>query len=661
MGVCDSAANNGNLDEEIKPQIESMDYPLHPLKSLLIISKSICKIIVSSNKLASGFFLLLYKNEEPFFCLITNEHVVTKKMIEDKDTIEVYFNIETNILDIKLNSEERIIKNFTEFGMDTTVIEILPSDKIPKYYFLLPLKDYMENYDKLIDKKITIIQYPKGELKYSHGKIIGMVKTTKYGFIYNADTDEGSSGSPIFLEGTTKVIGIHKGGNEKTKKNHGDLIWPIVDFFQTYSDNKFELASLNLLFIYQENTVNDINVNNEAEDNKNNSNNNKLNQMTIIYKIPKKKDSLRVFGDNFVNNNKNNCYFLLNGEKRNLDKFLRLNPEQKNNNIFKIKLIETKKITDMSYMFFGCGLLEALPDISEWDTKNVTKLDNIFNHCKSLKELSDISKWDTMNVKYMNGMFSECYSLKYLPDISKWDTKNVKYMNGMFFKCCLLKYLPDISIWDTKNVKNMSCMFNCCCALKILPDISKWNIQNVEDISVMFSQCRSLKSLPDISKWEIKEVTNISFMFNECHSLNSLPDISKWEIKDVTNLSYMFNECSSLESLPDISKWNTKNVTNMRSMFYNCCSLKSLPDISKWNTKNVTDMNYMLSYCKSLTYLPNISNWDTKNVTDMSNMFLGCTSLISLPDIFKWKLNKNLKNENMFPELFKNYYEKFKK
>ena len=72
-------------------------------------------------------------------------------------------------------------------------------------------------------------------MNYADGKILERItlERARYEFVHDASTDEGSSGSPIFLEGTTKVIGIHKGGNEKTKKNHGDLIWPIVDFFQT--------------------------------------------------------------------------------------------------------------------------------------------------------------------------------------------------------------------------------------------------------------------------------------------------------------------------------------------------------------------------------------------------------------------------------------------
>jgi len=63
------------------------------------------------------------------------------------------------VKEIQLNPEERIINYFKGITIDVTVIEILPKDNIPQDYFLLPLFDYMENYNKLIDQNIAIIQY----------------------------------------------------------------------------------------------------------------------------------------------------------------------------------------------------------------------------------------------------------------------------------------------------------------------------------------------------------------------------------------------------------------------------------------------------------------------------------------------------------------------
>ena len=46
----------------------------------------------------------------------------------------------------------------------------------------------------------------------------------------------------------------------------------------------------------------------------------------------------------------------------------------------------------MSYLFYKCGNIENMPDISNWDTSNVKYMQGIFMGCKSLKSLPDISK-----------------------------------------------------------------------------------------------------------------------------------------------------------------------------------------------------------------------------------------------------------------------------
>ena len=43
-----------------------------------------------------------------------------------------------------------------------------------------------------------------------------------------------------------------------------------------------------------------------------------------------------------------------------------------------IDLINTKNVTNMSWMFVGCS---SLPDISKLDTKNVTNMSYMFYYC----------------------------------------------------------------------------------------------------------------------------------------------------------------------------------------------------------------------------------------------------------------------------------------
>ena len=77
--------------------------------------------------------------------------------------------------------------------------------------------------------------------------------------------------------------------------------------------------------------------------------------MTLIYEI--NEDPIRIFGEDFVERNKNNCYLLINGKERELCRELYKNEINPTNGIFNIILIEKKPITDMSFMFSN-GLLD---------------------------------------------------------------------------------------------------------------------------------------------------------------------------------------------------------------------------------------------------------------------------------------------------------------
>ena len=85
----------------------------------------------------------------------------------------------------------------------------------------------MDNYDELINRKIYILQYPHGKyLSISYGKIKNI---NQYEFSHIADTKGGSSGSPVFLENTNHIIGLHKAGNKEENENYGDFIFPIIN------------------------------------------------------------------------------------------------------------------------------------------------------------------------------------------------------------------------------------------------------------------------------------------------------------------------------------------------------------------------------------------------------------------------------------------------
>ena len=77
--------------------------------SLLQASTSLCKL-VTNKKIASGFLIKLFKDQEDFFCLMTNEHVIRENMVAKKENFLFYFDNEKKTREIKLDVDERYIK-----------------------------------------------------------------------------------------------------------------------------------------------------------------------------------------------------------------------------------------------------------------------------------------------------------------------------------------------------------------------------------------------------------------------------------------------------------------------------------------------------------------------------------------------------------------------
>ena len=194
-----------------------------------------------------------------------------------------------------------------------------------------------------------------------------------------------------------------------------------------------------------------------------------INQITIIYEIKNRK-KIKLFGEKFVDNNKSNCYLLILGKKIGIDVNLALNSNIFQGDTLEIKLIETKPITNMSYIFYECESLKCLPDMDKWDTKNVTSMRCMFHKCNSLISLVGMCNWDTTNVTDMSYLFLDCKSLKTLPDISRWNVSNVTDMSYMFNGCCSLERLPELTKWKINKKLEKKSMFEGV-NKKIIPNI----------------------------------------------------------------------------------------------------------------------------------------------------------------------------------------------
>ena len=225
---CDSSLNadtNDNNKEELNNIISSA-------------SKSITKIEVLG-KITYGFFVKFFKDDKDFFCLMTNNENITDDMVKRNEAIKLFYDNESKTKKIELNSKERYIKDFSDIGINSIIIELLPSDEIDKDYFVLPI---INEYENLKNEDIIAIHFPKGIMNYSKGKI---KEINKYEFTHSAQTEVNSQGNPIFLKSSIKVLGIQKNSNLDSKNYYADFIKPIFDFFSNYSKNAEKTININ--------------------------------------------------------------------------------------------------------------------------------------------------------------------------------------------------------------------------------------------------------------------------------------------------------------------------------------------------------------------------------------------------------------------------------
>ena len=242
-------ANNRIQDSKIKENNESK------IIKDSNISKKICKIKIETQignkletKIFTGFFLKFNIDQDIHEYLVSNAHIITKDLIDINKIIYISYDNEMKGTSIKLNGQKRYIKNFKDFGLDITVVEIKEDDNVLEDYFLFPNEENIIN-ENLINSKIFIINFQNG------GELIneeGIIKNIKnYEFTYLVNKNIGLSGGPIFLENTSEVIGIHKESKSVNSENYADFIYPVINFIRE-DIRKNKGKNINGKYIYED-------------------------------------------------------------------------------------------------------------------------------------------------------------------------------------------------------------------------------------------------------------------------------------------------------------------------------------------------------------------------------------------------------------------------
>ena len=139
----------------------------------------------------------------------------------------------------------------------------------------------------------------------------------------------------------------------------------------------------NIVNIFQQNLTNDFtrDVQNIIEDNSfhnlipnilNIYNEINKNEIDLVYNIPKEQIKIKIFGEEFVKNNKDICKIIYENKEYDLSEYFPV--ENNNSNKLKFKLKGINNITDLSCMFKFCSNLSDESDFSNWDTGYVNSM-----------------------------------------------------------------------------------------------------------------------------------------------------------------------------------------------------------------------------------------------------------------------------------------------
>ena len=229
------------------------------------VENALCTIRTVNQLEARGFLIKIEIAQEFFYCIMTNASTITQDMIDQQVVIDVGLNQtewdppfkrKWRVLKIKLDTNERYIKTFTNIGLDLTVVEIIiEEDKISFDDFLynsnFTSKGRLIGYNVYIPQdnikeklelvpRIKLRSKPRNdEERYRLSKIphnldrkikkyIGRIKDIKkYQIRHSAIADNGFMGSPLCFTDTFNVVGINYASETKVDK-YAYLIEPAV-------------------------------------------------------------------------------------------------------------------------------------------------------------------------------------------------------------------------------------------------------------------------------------------------------------------------------------------------------------------------------------------------------------------------------------------------
>ena len=383
--------NEKNIKEYPRPIfIEEGDKILNQMKT------SICKVYTESGNKGTGFFCKIPCPDKDLKVFITDCHLIDKNYLEKEKLI--YININNKQKEVKLEKKFKYINKY----YDVTIVEIKENIDDIKDFLELDENQVVIDY---FGSSIYTLQYPKFKEIQKPAVSFGILQKRLYAkkneFIHTCSTEQGSSGAPILNLSNFKIIGMHKQDKANGKDNIGVFLnFIIKDFIGKYNNRKVQFDNNIKIktppdkvitiskpphqteqnapkkIIASEKVVSHPKPNHKIEENQQKkivgAGASSKDEIRIKYKINESKE-IRLFGDKFVENNKDICKIIFDKNEESLVPW----KEIENNlgkEFLEITLKGLANVTNMSHIFNGCSELIDFDDISNLDMKNVTDI-----------------------------------------------------------------------------------------------------------------------------------------------------------------------------------------------------------------------------------------------------------------------------------------------
>ena len=248
---------------------------------------------------------------------------------------------------------------------------------------------------------------------------------------------------------------------------------------------------------------------------------NKNKSFKFKYLTQKDKQTIKIFGTKFVENNLDKCNLIIddniNCELRDKYTFI-----QKGEHTISLVINEENINFNSIFSYPNNTNLIDVFSLENLDTSECVDLSFMFCGCQNIKDFNFVKNWDVSKCKNFNGIFIGC-SFQNLDFLKNWKTSKATSLEYMFSGRKNLNDITGIKNWNVERVENFHSMFLGCESLFDVNDLQNWNMNKAKDIRLMFARCQNLISADSLYKWKLNDYVNREQIFEGCNKLINVP------------------------------------------------------------------------------------------------------------------------------------------